>query len=659
MAIKIFIMNINSLSEAIDTAIVLHHKHDEYYQLEKVDEKFGIKIYQFQYFWQFAAKKEDYLQKLLIYRRGALFRYIFDLKYLNKGKLQNSYHEKVDVLKKVVKFLIRTSPEILITAIKISRNFLRDDYYMINELLKDSQNPEIESFTKIENVIRKNIEGKKNQIQILFKECLKQPTLQILCHLLHNIENYLPENEKDLDYTIEAVNQLFYYLLKNGSNLNSSIEYKIQKPLLALTYDLLKQKIDQIKFNRDCVEVFRFDNNVNLSIVDDIKIVINYKDTELHEIWRRNGNKYNLLHEYYLNKSYFLALNKNSVRQFQIEYGQAILYYQDLGISEYDFKGFDIEELTAIILGLKHIEKYRKNILTVDTKVGFVETLYNIFKQKIHREKIEKILEWLTYTNGYLHFGIKVFFKYSNQLILPSALLQRINFFVPITNYIFKPTKNNFISKEVAFNQADNLLNEFKSNIPKLEWLIEKELPNGKNGESQGELDLAIYDGTEILIIELKGSSVRMNLKDRKNLLDTTINKANHQLKKIRYKFKQGNKEYDWLIKSLKVEPRTKPKINYLIVTTSFEWDNLAERVFFKCSYFTLLLRLRDATWFYNINWTEEYFAITKLDKKDLQKEKVLNRIKNFENAFRINQPPSSIISILDDLYNNKYLDRL
>jgi len=652
-------MNIITLLEAIDTVIVLHDKHDDYYQLEKVDGKFGIKIYQFQYFWQLAAKKEDYLRKLLKYRQGALFRYIFDLKYLHKGKLQSSYHEKVDVLKKVVKFLIKTSPEILISAIKISSNFLRDDYYIINEILKDSQNPEIESFTKIENVIRKNIKSKKNQIQILLKESLKHPTIQILCHLLDNIENYLRENEKDLDYTIEAANQLFYHLLKNGSSLNSSLESQKQKPLLALTNDLLKLKIDQIKFNRDCVEVFRFDNNARLSIVDDTKIDIDYSHIDQHEIWRRNGDKYNLLHEYYWNKSNFLALNENSVTPFDIEYGQAILYYQDLGISKYDFKGFNIEELTAIVFGLKHIEKWRENLLTVDKKEGFVETLYNLFKQKIHREKIDKIVQWLTYTNEYLHFGIKVFFKYSDKLILPSALLQRINYFVPITNYIFKPTKNNFISKEVAFNQADNLLNEFKSNIPKLEWLIEEELPYGENGESQGELDLAIYDGNEILIIELKGSSVRTNLKDRKNLLDTTINKANHQLKKLRYKFKQGNKQYDWLIKSLKVEPRTKPKINYIIATTSFEWDNLAEMDFFKCSYFTLLLRLRKATWFYNLDWTEEYFAITKLDKKDLQKEEVLNRIRNFEIAFKITQQPLSIKSFLDDLYNNKYSDRL
>lgn len=653
-------MNIYSIVETIKDAIYLHKKFGDYSQLEKIDQIFGIKLYQFQYFWEEAALDPDYLMLLLKYGKGRLYNHIFELHFLHKGKLRKSYHNKVSGLKELVNFLDLNSPNTLIRSIKSSNNYFRKDFNAIKDLIINSNNKEIVQFLRTENILRSELKKKQKSFNEILLECEQLPTVKFLYHLLLSVDNLITIKEGDLDFVINATNQLIYYLLKNHKKNLTVIDLKIEDKYLSLAENLLNHKLEEIKFNRNCIDVFRYDDNAEVVLNENNEIKINYKDFVKHERWRANGDKYNKLHNYYYNKSYYhLASTCEAITPFNLEYGQSMLYFEDVGLADYNIEQFSIEELSAVVLGLKHIDVWRDNILTIDSKSNFEQNIYILLKQEICLKRIRSIVEWLTYRQGHLNFGAKIFFKHEDKLILPNALLQHVNTFVPITNFLFKPTKNNSLNKKVAFNQGEVLLNSFKNRIPGLKYIKEKELPINKIGASQGEIDLALYDGQEVLIIEIKGSSVRVNLKDRKDLLDKTINKANSQLRKLRQRFRYGSEGLKWLHENLKVKKNTCPRISYIIATTSFEWDDFAVADFPKFNFFTLLFRLRNQNWFYNIDATEEYYRITKLDKNDLELKEVQMRIADFGNYYKLEQETLTIKSFLFELNNHQSLEAL
>jgi len=309
-----------------------------------------------------------------------------------------------------------------------------------------------------------------------------------------------------------------------------------------------------------------------------------------------------------------------------MEYKQAEGFITDMGLSKYSLDGFEIEELLNFFSGVKHANVWRDNLMTIDKKNNFIDTFYKYFYKKISKSKIESIINWLTYKKGYFIFGQKIFIEFGDYLVLPSAFLQHINCYVPFTNFLFNP-KTGLINKSVSNNQALILRSELQEKMESPTFIIEKPLL----GQNRGEIDLAVYDGKDILILEIKGCAIRVDLKERENLLKTTLTKADYQLRKLSDKFNdKESTDYEWLKRELQISSDAVPNIYYMIICTSFEWDDLTSLKFPKYSLFTLLNLLRNDRFFFSVDDTDFLFAYSNLAKKDYDNKELLYEITEF-----------------------------
>jgi len=557
--------------------------------------------YQLQHFWENSNIDDEYLLSLLKYQNGKLFKSIFELFFLYEGKLSNCNPKIIcdkNWYQNILKFLFDNRPDLLIQFIKESQCFLKSPYLKSFSFLEDSSNPDLKKFYRIAYAISKDNEVKLGAVKSLensIKEEYKE--YDILYHFLSILSHSFDENDTDLNFVLESFTRIISNLPRN-TNCQST---KRDDGLSKKCSQLLDFTSDYLYFRSNCIYVFCYDSDTSVELggIDHDRYQFKCNDNILK--WRKNGDKYFVQRDHYKYKSFSTVYQKDTVpHPVDIEFLQAKYFIDDIGLSSYDMGGFTIEDAMKFFVVLKSPENFEINPCTIYTKEKLIERFYDLFHKYESKEKISTIIDWFTFEEGYFNFGQKLFIKVGDKLYLPSRLLQEINCYTPLTNYIFNP-KNELINKAVSEKQAELLKKAFKNKMPQAEFLVEEEIPKLRNeSKTYGEIDLAIYDGQNILIIEIKGAAIRANLKERHNIRVTTLQKANEQLTRLSDKF-EDELYYNWLLTSLDADVTINPKVHYITVSTSFEWDDYQFK-FPKYALFTLILMLRSNEDFLNIS---------------------------------------------------------
>lgn len=578
-----------------------------------------IAPYQLQHFWENPNIDDAYLLSLLEYENGKLFKSIFELFFSYRGELKPCDPKKNSVenwYQNILKFLSDNRPELLIQSIKESQCFLKSPYLKSLSFLENSINPRLKEFYKTTSFLAEDyIKRSKVISNLKFSICNKYQLGDILYNLFSLIPGSPYSYETYLNSILGSLTRIIPGLMNskhaitNVPKFNSKLSEKLQK--------LLNNTMYLVSFKSDAIDVFCYDSNAIVKVLKNNHLDIKYISKENHDRWRRNGSKYSIQMNYYENKALFHASKKeNPVPQMLHEQLQTQLFLKDTGLSPYDVNGFKIDDLVNFFTGLKSIEGWKENVITVFKKEKLVNLIKLGLKNTTSRDEIIKIIDWFTYEGGFFSFGQKMFIKVGDLLYLPSQFLQEINFYSLVINYIYNP-KTNKINQSVSKEQAELLHTLFKEKMPNAKFLVEEklEIVDGSN-KGVGEIDLAICDGKEILILEIKGSAIRTDLKERHNLKETTLKKSNDQLRKLSEKFKVGSFYYNWLLQRLKIDEGEEPEIHYLTISTSFEWDDFPFE-FPKYALFTLLTILRNDRVFFELEGTEQLFDITQKEETD------------------------------------------
>ena len=595
-------MSISDIKSLISDAIQCHISSGDFVLLEAELKSFNnTKLYQFQYFWQDKRVDDRYLAYLLNYREGELFKSIFNLSYLSNREKRNCNSSMISTeafYKKALGLLAKRAPELLIESIKESQSFLKAPYLESFSFLEDSSNPDLKKFYRIAYAISKDNEVKLGVVKSLENSIKEEyKGYDILYHFLSILPHSFDENDTDLNLVLESFTRII-------SNLPRNINCQFTKrddSLSRKCSQLLDFTFDYLYFRSSCIYVFCYDSDtaIELGGIDHDKYQFKCNDNILK--WRKNGVKYFVQRDHYKYKSFSTVYQIDTLpHPVDIEFLQAKYFIDDIGLSSYDMGGFMIEDAMKFFIVLKSPENFEINPCTIYTKEKLIERFYDLFHKYESKEKISTIIDWFTFEEGYFNFGQKLFIKVGDKLYLPGSLLQEINCYTPLTNYIFNP-KNKLFNKAVSERQAELLKEAFKNKIPHAKFLVEVEIPKLRNeNKTYGEIDLAIYDGQNILIIEIKGAAIRTDLKERHNIRVTTLQKANKQLTRLSDKF-EDELYYNWLLTSLDADVTIEPKVHYITVSTSFEWDDYQFK-FPKYALFTLILMLRSNEDFLNIS---------------------------------------------------------
>lgn len=225
--------------------------------------------------------------------------------------------------------------------------------------------------------------------------------------------------------------------------------------------------------------------------------------------------------------------------------------------------------------------------LLIDSK-GFVDIVTNVFSH-FKKELISKIFNFISYTidfkKDFNRFNVNYdvcnnpFIKIGELYFSPMLFFANNDWFYSATQISIKNVNYNKKQRKITATKMEQLLGDKFSD----KGFKVKQITDAQANELDGDIDIIVEDNHTTLLIQLKRTYLRLNLKDAYYESMTSDKKASKQLNKVSDFLRHKNE-----IHTLKNNP-TK-----WIVSTSYEYINTDINNSNKINYFDLLFALEN-----------------------------------------------------------------
>lgn len=546
--------------------------------------------------------------------------------------------------------IAKQSPELLVRMIRVSQIFLKNDWYTKNSFeskyVKNHQlvwkplcKQEDVLWNKVSNCLDECIdiydasEILVNMVYIIEQEFTKTPNaIEFLSQIYNTFVSLLSKLPKEYTFKKSQIKNT----LKNKKQINSGVfslyeaifNWKafINTHLDPYCYDLKIETSNQsgiISYNRSSKDYYKWE-------LDGKRYEINRLDYQSDAIQNINNNYSDLsekLSNNDIEKDYelncqrdYLALDKylSDFKLSKFPGGNNLdssRFYQPLISASNYYKmvykrfHFEHERSNKFLSTYKELDK---NYLQLFEKENFpiifssVEDFYNRYDAeskkttnlKTKNETLSNPFSYTLRTGDWLdRFNInynvfkKPFLKIDNYIFTPALFLANQDWFYSFTqNTLERLQRKNYIKfrKESSTKMEYDLKDLLKKAGFSAEVFEGHEFSN-----SEGDVDIKVTDGKDVILIQLKRTKLRLTLKEAYFEHITTDKKASRQINNVEEYFTNTKgKIFKWIVTTSYEDAYTTIhnclKVNYfdlLEVLKSFEFlentsiDNLNERI--------------------------------------------------------------------------------
>lgn len=428
-----------------------------------------------------------------------------------------------------------------------------------------------------ENVSKKEFE------ETFFKklsEKIKTPELnKPISELLVSIQKWINFNHItlepycfDLNIEVEEKNGIVYFNQSPVNHYNWKLDgIRYEKNRLDYFFKAQKVVSDEIKNKK---RIIRGENDDTISL--NVSGAIRLKKNEL------------ILKDLALLDIDFFGEQQGFFKAFSTVSGYSLnrMYRYELVLDE--FKKASKNYYEAYAKTIHH--SFRKGIdvlpFLLTSKKDFIDKIKNVFKH-FNEKLISNAFSSFCFDvkpnfdrfNINYDVSVKPFVKISDWFFCPMLFFANNDWFYASAQTAIKNTNKNKELRRVSAEKMEQLLTEkFKEKGFTVKWLSNKEA-----SQINGDADIIVEDDSTTLLIQLKRTYLRINLKDAFYETMKSDDKASKQLNKAEAFFKSKNDIYN-----------LKREVKKWIVSTSYEFINIDIADCNKINYFDLLFALEN-----------------------------------------------------------------